>query len=256
MCIVKLISYFTCPLFIFSAFVVNASDKKDAQAYMQYDVKHLEQPIGLDCMAKHARYLPAISQRGDKEFQLARIDAGGREHEVRGRTATAKRGYATSSKSYVIPDVSLITAEGTSRHVKELLDMDKPVMLNFIFTTCTTICPVLSSTFTQVQKALGEENDKISMISITIDPEFDTADKLMEYSQRFNAGSQWAFFTGKLDDVTAVEKAFDIYHGSKTNHEPATFIRAGKDKRWLRIDGLASASDLIAEYRKLLAGGN
>lgn len=91
------------------------------------------------------------------------------------------------------------------------------------------------------------------MVSISIDPEYDTVDRLSAYAKRFEAGPQWEFFTGKLKDVIAVEKAFDIYRGSKMNHEPVTLIRAKSDQPWLRIEGLANANDIVSEYRELVA---
>jgi protein SCO1/2 len=125
-------------------------------------------------------------------------------------------------------------------------------MLNFIFTTCTTICPVLAASFYQVQHELGEESKNVKMISISIDPEYDTPEKLRSYAERFNAGPQWQFLTGETDDIIAVEKAFDAFRGAKMNHEPLTFIRAKEDGSWVRITGIASAKEILSEYRNLV----
>ena len=135
----------------------------------------------------------------------------------------------------------------------ELLDTDRPVMLNFIFTTCTTICPVLSASFKQVQDLMGAEAREVLMLSITIDPEYDTPEKLAEYSKRFSAGEQWKFLTGHMDSVVRVEKAFDIYRGSKINHEPVTLMRTGRSSQWLRSEGFANAKEIVAEYKNLNA---
>ena len=48
----------------------------------------------------------------------------------------------------------------------ELLDSEQPVMLNFIFTSCTAICPAMSATFASVQKKLGSDSEKLHMISV------------------------------------------------------------------------------------------
>ena len=100
---------------------------------------------------------------------------------------------------------------------------------------------------------MGSEVDEITMVSISIDPEYDTVEKLSAYAQRFEAGGQWQFFTGQLEDVIAVERAFDIFRGSKMNHEPVTLIRVSNNQLWLRIDGLANAGDIVSEYRNLLS---
>lgn len=164
------------------------------------------------------------------------------------------RGYRLSSASYTIPDVRLVDMNGEKVSLRDGLSGDEPVMLNFIFTSCTAICPVMSATFQQVQENLGEERGRVRMVSISIDPENDTPDRLKEYAGRFRAGAQWRMLTGSVDDSIAVQRAFDAYRGGKMNHAPVTFLRAGgADKPWVRMDGLASASDIIEEYRKLVA---
>jgi protein SCO1/2 len=133
-----------------------------------------------------------------------------------------------------------------------MLNYEGPVLLQFIFTTCPTICPVMSSTFSAAQDQLGPDPDHVRMISISIDPEHDTPARLREYAQKFNAKPQWHFLTGKLDDVVAVQKAFDAYRGSKMRHEPITFLRASPKEPWVRLNGLMSAAALVAEYHRLM----
>jgi protein SCO1 len=234
----------------------SASEAVSAADYTAYDVKNLQQASQADCAAKHAKYLPSISPHENMGLQQVSMTTHDDAHLAHQNMLKARKSYQTEEKHYQIPDVALTSDKGERKRMLELMNGDKPVMLNFIFTTCTTICPVLSASFTQVQDILGKESEQIAMISITIDPEYDTVEKLSDYAGRFNAGDQWDFFTGKLSDVVAVQKAFDIYRGSKVNHEPITLLRAKSDQPWLRIDGLANAGDIVAEYRKLLADGN
>jgi Uncharacterized protein SCO1/SenC/PrrC, involved in biogenesis of respiratory and photosynthetic systems len=91
------------------------------------------------------------------------------------------------------------------------------------------------------------------MVSISIDPEHDTPAKLKEYARKFGAGPQWQMLTGSVENSIAVQRAFNTYRGDKMNHEPATFLRAGKGKPWVRLDGFASAGELVKEYRQLMA---
>lgn len=165
--------------------------------------------------------------------------------------ATAANGYSRSVVSYQMPDVKLVDANGKDVLLADSLDTDEPVMLNFIFTTCTTVCPVMSATFSQVQEKLGRERDKVRMVSISIDPEHDSPAQLHAYAQRFEAGPHWSMLTGTIEDSIAVQRAFNVYRGDKMNHEPVTFIRNGPDRPWVRIDGFASADELLREYRNL-----
>jgi len=171
----------------------------------------------------------------------------------RRRQLSEKKGYRRSEQVYRLPERALVAMDGQATSLAEELQTDRPVMMNFIFTTCTTICPVLSATFSQVQERLGPESEQVKMISISIDPEYDSPEQLQAYAERFNAGPQWQFLTGEMADIIAIEKAFDAYRGQKMSHEPLTLIRANPDSPWVRLDGIASAEEIVNEYRQLVA---
>lgn len=162
-------------------------------------------------------------------------------------------GYVSSIHNYTIPELVLIDMHNNRVSLSETLDDEGPVMLNFIFTTCTTICPVLSATFSHVQQELGNETKNIRMVSITIDPEQDTPERMKEYADKFKAGSDWQFLTGSIDDIITTQKAFDAYRGDKMNHIPLTFLRSTADGPWVRLEGFASAAEVVAEYHQHLS---
>ncbi len=154
--------------------------------------------------------------------------------------------------SYDIPNLTLLNQRAETVSLAELMATDQPVLLNFIFTSCTAICPALSATFSNVQNRLGKDSERIRMVSISIDPEYDRPDQLSAYAKRFRAGPQWHFLTGSLDDSITVQKAFDADRGDKMNHAAVTFLRGKRDSQWLRFEGFAGADELVAELRELL----
>jgi len=163
-------------------------------------------------------------------------------------------GYQRSRATYTVPDITLVDQHGQKVSLPVLLNTgDKPVMLNFIFTSCTAICPMMTAIFAKVQTQLGDDAARVRMVSVSIDPEHDTPAELDAYAERFNAGTQWLFLTGSLDNSIAVQKAFDAYRGDKMNHTPLTLFHAASDAPWVRFDGFADAADLTREYRSLLA---
>lgn len=162
-----------------------------------------------------------------------------------------KRHYTRSVEAYRIPEIALTDQEGRQVRLPSLLESSEPIALNFIFTTCTTICPVMTATFAHMRKMLGADANGLRMVSISIDPEYDTPTVLKAYAERYTAGDRWQFLTGDSDHIVEVQKAFDAYTGSKVNHRPLTFFANGDDGKWVRIDGLASGSDLASEYRRL-----
>jgi protein SCO1/2 len=166
--------------------------------------------------------------------------------------ATPTRGDRTLA-GYQIPDVELVRSDGTRVKARREIDEGHPVVLNFIFTTCTTICPVASQTFAQVQSKLGEVRSRVRMVSISIDPEQDTPERLRAYARKFGAQGQWSFYTGSPEASVALQKAFDAYRGNKMNHLPVTFVRAAPGKPWVRLEGLANSDAVLRELRQLLA---
>lgn len=165
----------------------------------------------------------------------------------------ANTGAMRSVASYTVPDVKLTDASGKKVPLREVLAGGKPVMLNFIYTSCTAVCPVMSATFAEVQTKLGADRDKVRMVSISIDPEQDTPARLKAYGKKFGAGPQWQMLTGSAEESLAVQRAFDSYRGDKMNHEPATFLRNANGKSWVRIQGFASADQLLREYQQIVA---
>jgi protein SCO1/2 len=179
--------------------------------------------------------------------------ADGLAHDVKKHApeSSGGSGYERSVRSYTIPDVVLRDADARPVRLRELLATDDPVMLNFIFTTCSTICPVMVRVFADVPPRLGVAARDLRMISISIDPENDTPAKLKSYSKDFGEGLRWRFLTGRVEDIKSVQLAFDTYRGDKMAHEPLTLMRQSRGKAWVRIDGFASPDELASEYRRM-----
>ena len=164
--------------------------------------------------------------------------------------------YKRSFNPYVMPDVTLRNAHGKKVNFPELMQFDGPILLNFIFTSCATICPVMSATFAQTQEDLAKIEGHYLMVSISIDPEYDTPSRLRDYANLHDAGDNWMMLTGQFDDIFSVVRAFDaIYKGdNKMYHRPLTFLRAGPDADWLRLEGLLSSAELADEFATLVQG--
>jgi protein SCO1 len=156
------------------------------------------------------------------------------------------------SRPGAIPDTPIYDQDGQKLHFYSDLVKGKTVAINFIFTTCTTICPVMTATFAQMRRELGAEADRIRFVSITIDPEHDTPSALAEYAERFGAPQGWSFLTGSPADVERVLRALDAWVVSKTSHRAITLLRRSGDTGWVRLEGLGSGAALADEARLLL----
>jgi protein SCO1 len=160
---------------------------------------------------------------------------------------------ARRTAHYVAPDVTLVRSDGARVNFQRELDDGRPVLLDFIYTTCTTICPVMSQTFAEVQKRLGPDAAKVKMMSVSVDPEQDTPARLAEYARRYQAGAQWSFYTGTIEAGILVQRAFDVYRGEKMNHSAVTLFRAAPGQPWVRLDGFATPDAVLVEVRTQIA---
>jgi protein SCO1/2 len=159
-----------------------------------------------------------------------------------------------SQAQYVIPHVTLVREDGKSVDLATELNDGRPVVVNFVYTSCTTICPMSSQVFEQFQKDLGTARGGVHLVSISIDPEQDTPARLRAYAAQFHAAKGWNHYSGTVAASVAVQRAFDAYRGDKMSHIPLTLVRSAPGKPWVRFDGLARADDLMAEHKNSLSG--
>ncbi len=210
--------------------------------HSQHQHQHA-QPAAAPAPMDHSAHMAGM----DHSAHMAPAATG---HEGHAMPASDK--VKRSEAQYKPAAVSLVRADGKAVTLAKTIDDGRPVMLNFIYTTCTAICPVTTQVFSEVRAKLGADRAKLNVVSISIDPEYDTPARLTEYAKHFNADASWTFMTGTAKDSIAVQKSFAAYNGDKMNHVPVTFLRAAPGKPWVRVDGFASPDMLLAEVRKLL----
>jgi len=167
--------------------------------------------------------------------------------------AAADSAVRRTTVSYDVPHLSMVRADGERVFLDSELNDGRPVVLNFIFTTCTTICPMTSQVFSMLQHKLGADSSRVHMVSISIDPEQDTPARLRAYAARFGAGASWQHYTGTVQASAEAQRAFGVYQGDKANHQPVTLLRAAGSDQWIRLDGFATADDMLGELRSQVA---
>ncbi|AMV72480.1 SCO family protein [Desulfuromonas carbonis] len=163
----------------------------------------------------------------------------------------AEARYQRSVERYTIPDVTLVNQDGAKVALRPYLETGEPVIVDFIYGTCTTICPVLSAGYANLQRKLAKEGRSVHLVSITIDPENDTPRVMKDYLARYRAKPGWDFLTGSRADIDAVMTAFDAYIPDKMSHYPLNMIRNPKDGTWVRLFGIMGSKEFMAEYKKV-----
>jgi len=151
------------------------------------------------------------------------------------------------------PNVPLVTQDGKTVRFYDDLIKDKRVLVNFIFTRCTDICPLATAKLLQVQKLLGPRVGRdIFIYSITLDPEFDTPETLKTYAARYGvSGPGWLFLTGSRKDIDAVRFKLGERR-DKTEHPNIVRLGNGVNGQWMRLPLSGDLNLLVSEIGKTL----
>jgi cytochrome oxidase Cu insertion factor (SCO1/SenC/PrrC family) len=145
-----------------------------------------------------------------------------------------------------IPETSVLDQDGRRLDFYQDLVKGKTVAINFIFTTCTTVCPPMTATFRRVQQMLGERAGReVSLISVSVDPTTDTPERLKAFAEKFKAGPGWTFVTGGKPEISALLRALGAATPDKTDHTATVLIGNEPAGHWTRTYGLSPASTLV-----------
>src|ERR1700674_2631413 len=140
------------------------------------------------------------------------------------------------------PDVPLVDQDGRAVHFYSDLVRGKRVAINFVFTTCTTICPPMGANFQQLQTLLGARaGADVRLLSVSIDPLTDTPERLKAWGARFHAGPGWTLLTGRKEEVDRLLKAMGLFTSDPGSHAPLLLLGDDAAGRWTRVDGLRTA---------------
>ena len=147
--------------------------------------------------------------------------------------------------TYQVPTMTLKREDGHAVAFPAEFDDGRPVVMTFIYSSCKALCPVMSHALVDLQKKLGDQAERVHMMSVTLDPEYDTPQRLSAYAKSLGAGKQWNHYTGSQADIIRLEKAFNVYYGDKMNHGAIFFVRSAQGQSWMRIQGFVKTDQLI-----------
>ena len=144
-----------------------------------------------------------------------------------------------------IPDVAVVDQDGRRLRFHTDLVRGKTVAINFIFTTCVTVCPPLAATFRRVQQTLGARAADVQLISVSVDPVTDTPERMKAFLAKFKAAPGWSFVSGEKHDIDALLKALGAFAADKNDHTPMLLVGNDAAGHWTRTYGLAKPSEII-----------
>jgi len=158
--------------------------------------------------------------------------------------AVAAGTLAVTAVNLNIADAPVVDQTGAARHFYSDLVKDRVVVMNFIFTSCTTICPTMGATFSRVQRLLGDRN--VTLISVSVDPTTDTPQRLDAWSRKLDARPGWTLVTGDKPEIDRLLKSLGVFTPSRETHTPTLLIGNARSGRWQRASGFTSPATIVS----------
>ena len=168
------------------------------------------------------------------------------------RPVTSAAGQAQSAPSSRLarhfPNVPLRTQDNRDVRFYDDLVKGKVVLINFMFTTCTSLCPRSTANLVKVQELLGDHADRdVFLVSISVDPDHDTPAVLKRYAERYHTRPGWTFVTGKREDVDLIRRGLGIRDNDDLSQHTGMLIYGNEPfGQWASTPVMQSPATLAA----------
>ncbi len=160
--------------------------------------------------------------------------------------AQARAQGTAEAAAVTLEDEALVSRSGETVQFRSQVVADHIVAINFMYTTCTTVCPVTSALFAQLQNKLGTRlGDPVRLVSVSVDPVRDTPERLGDYAGKMSAGEHWQWLTGNKLNVDEVLKGLGAYTPDFRDHPAVVIIGDARSNQWRRFYGFPSPDDMI-----------
>jgi protein SCO1 len=145
-------------------------------------------------------------------------------HEVRRSIEPLEPGLTAHPKLSIIRQAPAFVLHDTKRRPVRLEDSRRRVvLLSFIYTTCTTACPLLTERIGRLRdrlQSVGDWGRRVNFFSITVDPQRDTAQRLQQYAELFGKTDDvWRFLRGEPEELRPVLAAYGEWVRPLSNGE-------------------------------------
>jgi protein SCO1 len=187
------------------------------------------------CWASENRSVGAQGPQPRNESERASIPGGARQ----GPSPTQSAQRPKTGLEPSIPDVEVFDQDGKRVRFYSDLIKGKVVVLSFLFTTCKLYCPMQGESLSKLQGALGARLGRdIYLITVSVDPESDTPERLKAWGAMFGAKPGWTFVTGAKPEIDKVSMALTGAVAVKGEHSPVVYIGNDRTGIWTRAYGL------------------
>lgn len=149
--------------------------------------------------------------------------------------------FRCNASQFQLPDVPVITHDGRRVGLQDLT-AGQAVAVQFMFTSCTSICPLLGNLFAHVQRSLRTAAARnVLLISISVDPGNDSPSRLRAFLSKHKAEPWWIALRIEKPHLDALLRTVEEDAGSPAMHSPQVLIFDKSGKCVTRFRELATA---------------
>ena len=158
-----------------------------------------------------------------------------------------------------VPELSLVDQDGRPASLSAL--RGRFVLVDFVYTSCPGPCPILTGVHVEVQRRLPPAlREGMRFVSISLDPERDTPERLRAYAEARGADlASWSFLGGPPEAIDAALRAFGVGKSpgkdGEIDHLVVTFLIDPEGRiarRWVGLDH--EADEILADLERMAAG--
>ena len=167
-------------------------------------------------------------------------------------------GSTVNGPASVLTDTKLVDQNGNTVELSSL--KGKPLVVDFIYTSCPGPCLMETAKFANVALRLGNDlGSKVTLVSITVDPEHDGPKQLLDYSRQQGADEKgWYFLTGGPGDIDQALAGFKLSREIEPDGSVGHLVNMmliGPDGRLVReYNGqIVKAQDIVDDVKKTLS---
>ena len=151
-----------------------------------------------------------------------------------------------------LPNLPVVDQDGKTYRFYDDLIKGKKVIVNFVFTSCTDICPLTTARMAQLQEKLGDMVGRdVFMYTITVDPEHDGPAELKRYADAFHVAPGWRFLTGKPADLQIIRDKLGERAKTKSEHRHEMLLGNDEIGDWSKESAYGDLDRVVMDVRAM-----
>lgn len=147
-------------------------------------------------------------------------------------------------------NLPVVTQDGKTLRFYDDVLKNKLVVVSFIYTSCPDICPLTTARLALVKDQLGKAVGRdVFFVSMSVDPENDTPERMKAMAEAFDAGPGWLFLTGKPEHIRTINARFGNTSPVLSQHKYEIVLGNAKTGDWQRDSPFGEIASIVYNIR-------